>query len=536
MIEILLRFDSDNDGGVDGDDVDDGTRGQFANLGGFTRNEVGGEVSYTFTGSAFDSTNAIRQLVFRPEPNFVVGGETVGMTINLRLPSSNALLGSDANTSVVVSPANDRPQVLGTAGQELINDDETARPFAGVRIVDVDERGEQAVTVTVSLDDAAKGEVSLPFGVIAAYTQSSGETRVTAINHGLDNGTELMISISGSGEATYNGPQMATVVDGDTFTIDTGFTSNPAQPGNWTLETDFASAGDDYTFSGTPAAVTAVLQNLEFVPTRDRVAVGLQETTTFTLLVDDGQGGTRTDSSVSTIVTSVDGAPEVTGFPTSLPREIPSAVSTAPINPFAGFGLTDEGDITATFSVGDTGKGAFTDLAGFVETPAGSGNFSLTGNPNTLGTALASVEFTPTADFVPGGATFTITLSDSVGNVTTLQLPVVLGIENKTWIVTSPQDMGEGSLRDAVGGAKPGDHIVFDIPLPNTITLTTPIEVLQPLTINGAGAAALTLSGGGTSQIFHIMAPATLLHLKFADAKAGFGGAISVEGGGSLVG
>ena len=75
-----------------------------------------------------------------------------------------------------------------------------------------------------------------------------------------------------------------------------------------------------------------------------------------------------------------------------------------------------------------------------------------------------------------------------------------------TFTVTSTADSGIGSLRAAIASATNGDIIQFDASLANsTITLTGgQLEVDKDLTIDGANAPNLTLSGNNTNRILHL--------------------------------
>src|SRR2546423_12143968 len=71
-----------------------------------------------------------------------------------------------------------------------------------------------------------------------------------------------------------------------------------------------------------------------------------------------------------------------------------------------------------------------------------------------------------------------------------------------TLTVSNHDDSGAGSLRDAIANAGAGDTIVFDLPSPDTITLTSGELLIQnDVTITGPGADLLTVarsSAGGT--------------------------------------
>jgi parallel beta-helix repeat protein len=103
--------------------------------------------------------------------------------------------------------------------------------------------------------------------------------------------------------------------------------------------------------------------------------------------------------------------------------------------------------------------------------------------------------------------------------------------------VTSNGDNGAGSLREAIAQAQSGDTIQFDSSLANeTITLTSgQLTVDKNLTVDGAGATDLTISGNNASRIFDVTTPGSsfsLQNLTLANGKSsgegenGAGGAI----------
>ena len=106
--------------------------------------------------------------------------------------------------------------------------------------------------------------------------------------------------------------------------------------------------------------------------------------------------------------------------------------------------------------------------------------------------------------------------------------------------VTSTADSGAGSLRAAIASAQPGSIIKFAPSLANqTIKLTSgPIEIAvgKNLTIDGTGAANLTISGNKASRIFLQKSTSvnptslTVKNLTLSDAYTnGQGGAILTE-------
>ncbi|NVN97713.1 MAG: hypothetical protein HXX17_00180, partial [Geobacteraceae bacterium] len=95
--------------------------------------------------------------------------------------------------------------------------------------------------------------------------------------------------------------------------------------------------------------------------------------------------------------------------------------------------------------------------------------------------------------------------------------------------VTSNADSGSGSLRDAIANANPGDVITFDAGLSGqTINLASTLNINKDQTINGPGAANLTISGGGTTRIFQVSGTTvfTLQNLTLANGAATSGGAL----------
>src|SRR5262249_14224608 len=120
---------------------------------GFT--SQGGGV-YRFTGTAAQTTTAIRKLVFDPTDNQVAPGGTVTTTLTitvndgLRIPVPNGL------TSVVATSINDAPTIVGMVGNQPVGDNATVAPFQGVSVAHIDTPA-QTLTVTVTLSSAANG-------------------------------------------------------------------------------------------------------------------------------------------------------------------------------------------------------------------------------------------------------------------------------------------------------------------------------------------------------------------------------------------
>ena len=72
-------------------------------------------------------------------------------------------------------------------------------------------------------------------------------------------------------------------------------------------------------------------------------------------------------------------------------------------------------------------------------------------------------------------------------------------------MVTSAADTGNGSLRDALSLAQPGDVIGFSATLSNqTIQVATTLPVTRTVTINAANAPGVTVDGGGSVRVFAV--------------------------------
>ena len=105
-----------------------------------------------------------------------------------------------------------------------------------------------------------------------------------------------------------------------------------------------------------------------------------------------------------------------------------------------------------------------------------------------------------------------------------------------TFNVTNLNDSGAGSLRDAIdqanasGGA---DTITFQSGLSGTINVASELQSTEPLTIQGPGAAAVTLDGGDATRILGSGSGASLSvsALSFANGNtSASGGAIVAYG------
>ncbi|MFN8457947.1 MAG: choice-of-anchor Q domain-containing protein [Anaerolineae bacterium] len=102
-----------------------------------------------------------------------------------------------------------------------------------------------------------------------------------------------------------------------------------------------------------------------------------------------------------------------------------------------------------------------------------------------------------------------------------------------TLTVTNTNDSGPGSLRAALVAATAGSVIQFNLPANSTITLTGgELVVNAPVTIDGATATNLTISGNNAGRAFLASTALTITALTIRDGNAsgGNGGGIASTG------
>jgi hypothetical protein len=107
-----------------------------------------------------------------------------------------------------------------------------------------------------------------------------------------------------------------------------------------------------------------------------------------------------------------------------------------------------------------------------------------------------------------------------------------------TVTVTNSNDSGAGSLRGAIASAASGDTINFNLHLPATITIATPLTLGPNVTIVGPGAANLVIDGGNSVVVFIIHAPtsATISGVAIEHGSSQLGGGIYNSGTLTLTG
>jgi|GEM_PF-1447904 len=476
--------------------LDTAAKGTFTTLNGFT--DLGGGV-YEFTGTAAAATTAIRGLVFDPTNDRVGVGLTETTTFTISVDDPFAAPVTDSTTTVISTSINDLPTITGTLAGQTVNDNATIAPFAGVTIGDVDNPA-QTLVVRVTLDTAAKGVFSTLngftdlgggvyefTGTAAAATTAirglvfnptndrvaPGATETTTFTISADdpfaapvtNSTTTVISTSINDPPTITGTvagqpvndnatilpfATVTIGDVDVQNVTVTVTLDAAAKGVFSTLNGFTDLGGGvYEFTGTAAAATTAIRGLVFNPTNDRVAVGLTETTTFTINVDDGIAAQVTDNTTTVVSTSVNDLPTIVGTVAGQ-----TVNDNATISPFSGVTIGDVDNPAQTLVVRVTldtaAKGTFTTLNGF--TDLGGGVYEFTGTAAAATTAIRGLVFDPTNDRVGVGLTETTTFTISVDD------PFAAPVINSTTTVISTSINDLPTITGTVAGQTVNDN------------------------------------------------------------------------------
>lgn len=320
----------------------------------------GTEIVYT-PDPGFETNNAIGIYPYLEQFDYDVVDDS-GNTFRGHVTVHVFKEGSDQDTatvSITVAGVNDAPVISGAGVVSQITDKQTGTPFAGVTIHDVDDQGMEPLTVTVIIDDIAKGTLTNVGGFVESpagtYTITGTPTNVTAAIRGLvfvpvenriivptvknalftilANDTHVTTTnsvtqpvlavndpplISGMvpGLRVYHRATLRPFYKGLITEVDDSTTQalvvrvtldNPVK-GYFTALSGFVSNGlGIYTLSNrTAAAASQALRALIFVPTTaNRVVPGSNETTRLTVSVNDGFAPPVLDT--NTTVTAIAG-------------------------------------------------------------------------------------------------------------------------------------------------------------------------------------------------------------------------------------
>jgi len=120
-----------------------------------------------------------------------------------------------------------------TSGTRVTMNDSLSA-YNGTYVVTVLDANTFTVDVPFKSDPTQRGVWYARSGAISSYqgtADGKSGIKITAPNHGLDNGQT--IEIRGAGVTSYNGPKTITRIDANSFSIDQAFAGNPAAKGTW---------------------------------------------------------------------------------------------------------------------------------------------------------------------------------------------------------------------------------------------------------------------------------------------------------------
>ncbi len=470
--------------------LDNDVKGQLINLGPFVRSNTSPEVSYVFSGTADAATAAIRQILFQPTPNRIPGNTNETTFFTILLIDGGVTNSPDSSTTVIVTPVNDPPVIQGTSPLVTIPDTGSQGPFPTVLITDVDELGQQQVTVTVSLDNSVKGTFSTNSLAVSGFANAGG------------------------GSYTFSG----TPTNATTAIRQLVFTPTPGRiPVGLTENTTFNINVDDHqggvvnnnntvirvaALSGGPVINVPQSQPVSLplaapLEPLGLVSISSQQNVTVTVLVTNSTWGSFDSNSVV-----------ANGFTNNAPG---TYVFSGSAN-------------NATLSLGSLEFVPATNLVlGTVIT------YSITAKDQTGNSTTALLSVT----LRQNQRTLIVTRTNDYDPTDALLSDAAKG----------------GTLRKAVTDAGSNDHITFDLrsgvpglpDYPAIIRLQSPLVLNKNVTIDGPGADLLTISGDTNAdgnadvQLLIVNALANVNRLTFTKGHHSFaGGVAEVNVGGSL--
>ena len=172
-----------------------------------------------------------------------------------------------------------------------------------------------------------------------------------------------------------------------------------------------------YSITGVPAAVTAAVDALQWVPTLSGIGVGQSLTAQFRITATDTAGLSASNTTASVAATKADVPPSISGTVAGQ-----AVADTASLSPFAGLRVTDpDGGLveTATVTLSSTGNGTLGNTnSGSYD--AAHGVFTVSGSAQSVSAALEQLTFCPVAHEGAAVTTgFTVTVVDALGGSTT---------------------------------------------------------------------------------------------------------------------
>ncbi len=457
-------------------------QGQLINAGslGFSTTTTSTNSTCRLSGTSSAVTAAIRSLVFQPVPNRIgsAGFDLALFEIDLDDGLSTNL--PDSSTTVIIQAINDLPQMSGITPLTSILDSQTATPFGGVQITDVDEKGQQTNVCQISFDNTTGVLTNSSGNSSLQFVFAGGQYQLTGTPANLTAGIRQLVFVPTPGLAPVG------LTTNTSFQI-VVFDNHGGQiQNNGTVVRVQSTAGNPIVNLPSPLPYS-LMQTTNVFPFANSVNVyGQAQPFKLLLTVSDVAQGDFTTNSVATNFTSLGGGKY---FMTGLATNIVTALQALAFAPKTN--LSAGTVINFTLSVTNS------------LTPPG-----ITTKPYSIvlrNTRISHIVTQYTDD----------------GTTTTL-----------------------GTLRNAIASAGSGDHITFDLgaaATPQVIALQAPIYLNNDLVFDGPGAERLTISGDSTgtgtptTQIFVINAKVTMNRLTFTKGYSpNNGGAFEVNPNGNL--
>ncbi len=539
-------------------------------------------------GTPSAATTKLQGIQFQPVANRRPVGQTESFALTLTVTDAAGLSAAqNGERTFSIASVNDAPTLSVSASPASFKDTQTVTPFRAT-ITDPDVGESFTLTLQPVSDPGFTYGVLEPaspsFSGDAAAVQNAlrGVGYRPTPNKANNTAVTFQVTVADAQSATATGTITLTIQSVNDPPNVTGVTTeilrttdDPNQPpvlpfrsvsvtdpdqGDQlkvalTLDDPQMGTLSQTTLNGTSAQVTAQVRAITFRPAQrpDRV-LNATRTVTLTITVVDSGHVSRSNSGTRIAITSVNGAPLISGIPENELQ--PVLLNPAPpVVPFAGVSVDDDDRvaITVTVSLDDKDKGAFdpAHLGGFVQ-QSGTGTYRFTGMPAEATLALAGLQFVVNPDHLfppnsPGGTAFRIEAVDSVLNTARKTLSILLQEAPRNLLVTRTEDdENPGSLRDALRQAGNNDVITFALPsYPALIRLKQelgPLLLARNLTFKGPGADLLVISGDSDgnrqpdTQLFQVRAAVVIEGLTLSHGRNRLPSGADTSGGAIYVG
>ncbi len=557
----------------------------------------GGVYTTTFVGEAPAVSGALAALSFVPAANRVPVGNTETITVTAIVTDAEG--GKATNSAaIIITSINDVPIIAAVINPSTVLDTQEIQPF---RLLITDPDLGETFTATLEFVDPAQAtfgafDPATPLiGSDSAVAALMANIRFRAVPNAIStnqpvairfrisdgHGSEVLATNTLTLQGVNDLPDIVGVPT-DLIRIRSDQTATPfstvgfvdvddrgLQPVHFTVQ---ASANDvgRFVYQGgfsngisisisnmTPAAATAAIRSIQFVPTVENLTLGQVTNLTFTIRVTDALGGQRANNGTVVAITRVNGGPRWTGVPTNQPALFAPGVIVTPFahtNSVSTNNLAlndDDATVVVTITLDNPAKGAFTNMAGTGFVTNSPGVFQVTDSPANLTTKLRGLAFaiSPTFQFLataPGGVTFSLVAEDPNLQRAITNLSILVQNEPRNYLVTSTEDdWMPGSLRHAFTNASNDGIITFALPsYPALLRLQAsngPVVLTRNVSIRGPGADLLTISGDSDGngsadlQLFRVEARVTMSGLTMTKGS-GTGGVVDGSGGAVSVG